>query len=116
MQILIALVCSTIVVLLVLTFYSTKVTEFILFFFKGSHSLYGMQQEYHHVVITNPITSIDGPNISDDHRNSTVGHVAMNMNSSSMSSMLARGNLAMGFNQSKIIHHFLATATGGEIM
>ena len=33
-----------------------------------------------------------------------------------MSSMLARGNLAMRFNQSKIMHHFLATATGGEIM
>jgi len=30
--------------------------------------------------------------------------------------MLERGNIAMGFNQSKIHHHFMATTTGGEIM
>jgi len=30
--------------------------------------------------------------------------------------MLVRGNVAMGFNQSKIHHHFMATSTGGEIM
>jgi predicted ester cyclase len=38
------------------------------------------------------------------------------MNSSSMSSMLQRGDIAMGFNQIKIVHHFIATPTGGEIM
>ena len=31
-------------------------------------------------------------------------------------SMLERGNVAMGFNQSKIHHHFMSTITGGEIM
>jgi hypothetical protein len=30
--------------------------------------------------------------------------------------MLERGDIAMGFNQSKIHHHFMATSTGGEIM
>ena len=30
--------------------------------------------------------------------------------------MLERGDIAMGFNQSKIHHHFMATTTGGEIM
>lgn len=30
--------------------------------------------------------------------------------------MLERGNMAMGFNQTKIHHHFMASATGGEIM
>lgn len=30
--------------------------------------------------------------------------------------MLERGNLAMGFNQSMIHHHFMSTTTGGEIM
>lgn len=30
--------------------------------------------------------------------------------------MIERGNIAMGFNQNKIIHHFIATPTGGEIM
>lgn len=30
--------------------------------------------------------------------------------------MLERGNVAMGFNQTKIHHHFMATTTGGEIM
>lgn len=31
-------------------------------------------------------------------------------------SMLERGNTAMGFNQTMIHHHFMSTATGGEIM
>lgn len=30
--------------------------------------------------------------------------------------MLERGNTAMGFDQTKIMHHFMATATGGQIM
>ena len=30
--------------------------------------------------------------------------------------MLERGNVAMGFNQTMIHHHFMATSTGGEIM
>ena len=30
--------------------------------------------------------------------------------------MLERGNIAMGFNQTKIMHHFMATSTGGQIM
>ncbi len=30
--------------------------------------------------------------------------------------MLERGDIAMGFNQSEIHHHFMSTSTGGEIM
>lgn len=30
--------------------------------------------------------------------------------------MLERGNVAMGFNQTMIHHHFMSTSTGGEIM
>ena len=30
--------------------------------------------------------------------------------------MLERGDIAMGFNQSEIHHHFMATSTGGQIM
>ena len=30
--------------------------------------------------------------------------------------MLERGNIAMGFNQTNIHHHFMSTTTGGEIM
>lgn len=30
--------------------------------------------------------------------------------------MLERGNMVMGFNQTKIHHHFMSTTTGGEIM
>ncbi len=30
--------------------------------------------------------------------------------------MLERGNMAMGFNQTMIHHHFMSTTTGGEIM
>ena len=33
-----------------------------------------------------------------------------------MKNMIERGNIAMGFNQNKIMHHFIATTTGGEIM
>jgi hypothetical protein len=37
-------------------------------------------------------------------------HINANSTSnSSMSSMMARGNIAMGFNQGKIMHHFIAT-------
>jgi len=45
-------------------------------------------------------------------------NMMMNMGNSTMnqSSMLQRGNIAMGFNQSKIMHHFIATPSGGEIM
>lgn len=34
----------------------------------------------------------------------------------SQSAMLARGDIAMGFDQDKIMHHFMATSTGGQIM
>jgi hypothetical protein len=34
----------------------------------------------------------------------------------SQTAMLERGDIAMGFNQSKIQHHFMATPTGGQIM
>jgi hypothetical protein len=60
------------------------------------------------MVIT-PITSINSSK-------PTGATTTMNMNSSSMYSMLQRGNIAMGFNQSKIMHNFIATPTVGEIM
>ena len=37
-------------------------------------------------------------------------------NNVTKNNMIERGNIAMGFNQNKIIHHFIATPTGGEIM
>jgi uncharacterized membrane protein len=37
-------------------------------------------------------------------------------NNVAKNNMTERGNIAMGFNQNKIIHHFIATPTGGEIM
>ncbi|MGA9841529.1 MAG: hypothetical protein WBQ25_04375 [Nitrososphaeraceae archaeon] len=37
-------------------------------------------------------------------------------NNMTMKNMIERGNIAMGFNQNKIMHHFIATTTGGEIM
>jgi hypothetical protein len=37
-------------------------------------------------------------------------------NNMTMKNMVERGNIAMGFNQNKIMHHFIATTTGGEIM
>jgi hypothetical protein len=35
---------------------------------------------------------------------------------SDQAAMLARGEAAMGFDQNKIMHHFMATSTGGQIM
>jgi hypothetical protein len=37
-------------------------------------------------------------------------------NDMTKNNLIERGNIAMGFNQNKIIHHFIATQTGGEIM
>ena len=34
-------------------------------------------------------------------------------NNMTMKNMIERGNIAMGFNQNKIMHHFIATTTGG---
>jgi len=39
-----------------------------------------------------------------------------NKNGFNQTAMLERGNVAMGFNQSMIHHHFMAMTTGGEIM
>jgi hypothetical protein len=105
-----------IAVVFVLALYSTKMTEFVLFLSKGSHSVYGLNGEHYHVIMGNATTNINGSNVTDTRSNSTTALSAMNMNSSSMSSMLERGNIAMGFNQSKIMHHFVATPTGGEII
>jgi hypothetical protein len=37
-------------------------------------------------------------------------------NSNDTIAMMERGNIAMGFNQNKIIHNFKSTPTGGEII
>jgi hypothetical protein len=39
-----------------------------------------------------------------------------NTTSFNQTAMLERGNMAMGFNQTMIHHHFMSTETGGEIM
>jgi hypothetical protein len=41
---------------------------------------------------------------------------AQNIPQENISRMMERGNTAMGFNQTRIMHHFMATSTGGEIM
>lgn len=46
----------------------------------------------------------------------TVIQTANTTTSFNQTSMLERGNVAMGFNQTMIHHHFMSTATGGEIM
>jgi hypothetical protein len=40
----------------------------------------------------------------------------VSLNTSQQEAMLERGNVAMGFDQDKIMHHFMATSTGGRIM
>ena len=47
------------------------------------------------------------------------GTVSPNENTTSgfnQTAMMERGNVAMGFNQTMIHHHFMSTTTGGEIM
>jgi len=47
----------------------------------------------------------------------TISETTSNVtNDFNQTAMLERGDKAMGFNQSKIHHHFMATSTGGEIM
>ena len=47
----------------------------------------------------------------------TISETTSNVtNDFNQTAMLERGDIAMGFNQSKIHHHFMATSTGGEIM
>jgi hypothetical protein len=116
MQILIALVSLTIIVFFLLTFYPTDATDFVSFLSKSRHSVYGLQEKHYHVIITNGATDINRSNVSDIRSDGTIAHSTMNMNSSSMSSMLERGNIAMGFNQSNIMHHFVVTPIGGEII
>ncbi len=48
--------------------------------------------------------------------NSTVNPTANTTKSFNQTAMLERGNMVMGFNQTMIHHHFMSTATGGEIM
>jgi hypothetical protein len=50
-------------------------------------------------------------------RTTTVNESTSNVTAGfNQTAMLERGNVAMGFNQSKIHHHFMVTSTGGEIM
>ena len=50
-------------------------------------------------------------------KGNTIGETTSNVTAGfNQTAMLERGNMAMGFNQSKIHHHFMATSTGGEIM
>ena len=46
----------------------------------------------------------------------TVNQTTNATESFDQTAMLERGNVAMGFNQTKIHHHFMSTTTGGEIM
>lgn len=46
----------------------------------------------------------------------TVTKIANTTTSFNQTTMLERGNMAMGFNQTMIHHHFMSTTTGGEIM
>lgn len=48
--------------------------------------------------------------------NRTVDHTTNTTGGFNQTAMLERGNIAMGFNQSMIHHHFMSTTTGGEIM
>ena len=50
-------------------------------------------------------------------KNNTISETTSNVTTGfNQTTMLERGDIAMGFNQSKIHHHFMSTSTGGEIM
>jgi hypothetical protein len=65
--------------------------------------------------VTNAMSNSDvmDTQIALQNNNTTT---SSNMTSNDQSAMLARGNIAMGFDQNKIMHHFMATPTGGQIM
>jgi hypothetical protein len=64
------------------------------------------------------VKSEAGKMATQNESGSMMGSMMINMmnETTNQSSMLERGNIAMGFNQNKIMHHFIATPTGGEIM
>jgi DNA replication protein DnaD len=53
------------------------------------------------------------PSTSSFNESSNVRHSPTNM---TMMEMIERGDIAMGFNQNKITHHFVATPDGGKII
>ena len=63
------------------------------------------------IVITSLYASQLTPSISPV--NQTQSSVTTGFN---QTAMLERGNIAMEFNQTKIMHHFMSTSTGGQIM
>ncbi len=59
-------------------------------------------------VISTMAYFLPSPRTVDQTTNTTKGF--------NQTAMLERGDIAMGFNQSMIHHHFMSTATGGQIM
>lgn len=65
-----------------------------------------------------PITGTQAFAVAQDNA-SMMGMMQDNsssMNMTMMMKMMERGNVAMGFNQSKISHHFITTLNGGNII
>ena len=68
------------------------------------------------LIATIPITSVSAiayEGLMGEHQG---GNMSQSQHQSESISMLERGDVAMGFNQSKISHQFKSTPTGGEIL
>ncbi|MFZ0344533.1 MAG: hypothetical protein WAL24_05195 [Nitrososphaeraceae archaeon] len=70
------------------------------------------------ILVPNPIVTDN--NMAESSLSTHSTNVTHNVNQSSMymtkmTKMMERGNIAMGFNQNKIAHHFAVTSNGGNI-
>jgi hypothetical protein len=65
--------------------------------------------------ITTSVSAVVHEGLMAEHQDGNMTH-SQDQSSSASTSMLERGAIAMGFNQSKISHHFKSTPTGGEIL
>jgi plastocyanin len=68
------------------------------------------------IVSTNSSTTGTATDNNNTNNNNNNNKTSTSPSSSMSMSMLQRGNIAMGFDQNKIRHHFIPTANGGNIV
>lgn len=74
-------------------------------FFKGDYN----------TMLQLPLSSSNTTNVSVPMNHSQMSHMGMNMNMN-QTEMMNRGDIGMGFNQTKISHQFVITPNGGKII
>jgi hypothetical protein len=82
---------------------------------KGSFNLRVIVILYFTFILQSANTNLVVTNAQESSLDSIQNGLSQPMNSHNMTQMMQRGNLAMGFDQSKISHEFSTTKDGGQI-